>query len=84
VEVARQPMPSVEIDHLGPIQPRITIADRPAFRAAKMSADLAPVRIRYLRLCGPVTDGRSKAHTTVSSKFRCDKVASRMQPGSQT
>ena len=38
----------VEIDHLGPIHPSIDEADRSAFRAAEVGADVVPVPVRQV------------------------------------
>jgi hypothetical protein len=38
----------MEVDDLGPIQTSIDEADRSAFRAAKMDADIMPVPVRKI------------------------------------
>jgi hypothetical protein len=45
---SRSTNPLIEVDHLAPIIPGIDVADRAAFRATKVRADIAPVPIRQI------------------------------------
>jgi hypothetical protein len=38
----------IEIDNLTPIQPRVDVADRPAFRAFEVRGNIVPVPIRQI------------------------------------
>lgn len=59
----------VKIDNVAPIQPRIDVADRAAFGATKMRADLAPVPIRKI---GKPQHGVVSAHW--SAALRADTI----------